>query len=125
MQPSQCIRNTKTVPYLPIEETEVFKLFERASDRLWHLSRDWNGYARNRVGEQLVRAVDSVGATLVEGDGRHAHADPLRFFVIATASAREARYWLERAKSGPLVSAASFAELDEEMDHGIRALNIS
>jgi four helix bundle protein len=38
-----------------------------------------------------------VGANLVEGDGRHGTADALHFFIIARASAREARYWLKRA----------------------------
>jgi four helix bundle protein len=61
-------------------------------------------FARDTVGKQLVRATDSVGANLVEGDGRFSSADALHFFIIARLSAREARYWLKRAVGRRLIA---------------------
>jgi len=55
------------------------------------------------MGQQLVRACDSIGANLVEGDGRYSDADAAHFFIIARASAREARYWIERATVRQLI----------------------
>jgi four helix bundle protein len=52
----------------------------------------------------MIRAFDSIGANLVEGDGRYTSADALHFFIIARASAREARYWLLRATVRELVT---------------------
>jgi four helix bundle protein len=77
--------------HLPIEEMEVFRRYLEIADWVWNLVGEWPPLALDTVGKQILRAVDSVGANLVEGDGRHSQADALHFFVIARASARETR----------------------------------
>src|SRR5207247_11395603 len=75
----------------------LFRRYVTVADWAWETVSSWSSLAQDTVGKQLIRAVDSVGANLVEGDGRYSDADAVHFFVIARASAREARYWLERA----------------------------
>jgi four helix bundle protein len=89
--------------YLPIEQMEVFRRYVEIADWVWATVGQWQPLPRDTVGKQLVRAIDSVGANLVEGDGRRSDIDAAHFFVIARASAREARYWLERAVSRGLI----------------------
>jgi four helix bundle protein len=83
--------------HVPMEEMEVFRRFVTVADWAWTMVTEWPPFARDTLGKQLVRACDSVAANLVEGDGRYRDADALHFFVIGRASAREARYWLQRA----------------------------
>lgn len=90
--------------YLPMEEMEVFKRFVVTADEVWRTVRKWDSFAKDTVGKQLVRSVDSVGANLVEGDGRHSDPDAVRFFRIARGSAREARYWITRATTRSLIA---------------------
>jgi len=91
-------------PHLPIEQMEVFRRFVEIADWAWHAVSKWPEFARDTVGKQLVRAADSVGANLVEGDGRRTDRDAAHFFVMARASARETRYWLQRAATRRLIS---------------------
>ena len=72
----------------------MFLRFQSIADWCWSIVQDMDHFERQTIGTQLVRSVDSVGANVVEGDGRHGDKDSLRFFVIAIASAREAKYWL-------------------------------
>jgi four helix bundle protein len=91
-------------PHVPIEQMDVFRRYVEVADWVWGKVEQWRPLARDTVGVQLVRAIDSVGANLVEGDGRHTANDALHFFVIARASAREARYWLTRAITRRLIT---------------------
>ncbi len=95
--------------HIPIEKLEVFKRFAQIADEIWNIVRQWTPFEKDTLGKQLVRAIDSVGANLVEGDGRQGNADALRFLVIARASAREAKYWVDRAQKRNLIP-DSFAE---------------
>ena len=62
-----------------------------------------------------MRAIDSIGANLAEGEGRGGGADSTRFLVIARASAREARYWVQRATARNLLPEAMAAEFIAEL----------
>jgi four helix bundle protein len=91
--------------YVPIEEMELFQRYVSVADWAWEIVGTWSLLAADTVGKQLIRALDSIGANLVEGDGRHTDPDATHFFVIARASAREGRYWLQRAIRRKLISA--------------------
>ena len=88
----------------PFEDLEMFKETERLSDEIWEAVAEWDSFARDTVGKQIVRAADSIGANLVESDGRYHHKDKLNFYYIARASVKETRYWLRRAKSRRLLA---------------------
>ena len=109
--------------HLPIEEMEVFKRYVSVADWVWGVVERWPELARNTVGEQLIRACDSVGANLVEGDGRGTDPDSLRFFIIARASAREARYWVSRAIARGLISREEGTQKVDEVVSATQLLN--
>lgn len=90
--------------HIQIEQMEFYQQYVKLSDEVWEAVSHWNTFERDTLGKQWVRAIDSVGANRVEGDGRYSKADGLHFFVIARASAREARYWMERALERKLLS---------------------
>lgn len=108
----------------PIEELDVFRLFEEVSDWSWTVVETWTPFAKKVIGEQLVTAADSVNANLVEGDGRYTIADSVRFFVIARASARETRLWIRRAAKRNLVSAEEADQKIEQLTRATKLLNL-
>lgn len=83
---------------LEVEDLDFFKDLEELIDEIWEEVMTWPYFARDTVGKQLVEAADSSGSNLVEGDGRYSHKEAIRFFYIARGSAREARFWVKRAK---------------------------
>lgn len=91
----------------------MFRRFVSIADWCWNAVSNWTPLAQHSMGLQLVRAIDSVGANLVEGDGRSTDPDSARFFVIARASARETRYWLTRARDRKLIP---LADADSKLD---------
>ena len=79
------------------ENLRVYRLAEEIADHVWHLVLKWDSFARNTVGMQLVRAADSVGANIAEGEGRGSYADNRRFVRTARGSLNETKHFLRRA----------------------------
>ncbi|MGN6504442.1 MAG: four helix bundle protein [Tepidisphaeraceae bacterium] len=80
-----------------IDDLEVFRMAEALADAVWHVVGGWNSFARVTVGQQLVRAADSVGANLAEGHASGSFAEFRRFAAYARRSLAEVRYFLRRA----------------------------
>ena len=109
--------------YLPIEKMEAFGAFVRVADWAWRQVREWDRFAQDTVGKQLVRAADSVAANMAEGDGRYTAGDELHFLIIARGSARETRYFLERAKERGLLTPTEAEEQIRALETATRQLN--
>jgi four helix bundle protein len=108
--------------YVPIEEMEFFKQFVAVADRIWNIVSRWSPLAMDTVGKQLIRAIDRVGATIVEGDGRHSDAEAAHFFTIARGSARETRYWIHRAVVRHLIEPQEGDDLLDVLTNATRQL---
>jgi four helix bundle protein len=52
------------------ENLRVYQLAEEIADAIWPIVRNWDQFAKDTVGKQLVRSIDSVGANIAEGAGR-------------------------------------------------------
>ena len=109
--------------HIPIEEMDLFRRYVEIADWAWDVVSTWPPLAVDTVGKQLVRALDRVGATLVEGDGRYGSADAIHFFVMGRASAREARYWIQRAIFRDLISTEDGGARVTALTEATRMLN--
>ncbi|RYG49397.1 four helix bundle protein [bacterium] len=101
--------------YLRMEDTDVYIRVTRLSNVVYEAVASWEYLGQRTVGTQLVRSLDSVGANLVEGDGRETKVDGVRFLVMARASAREARHWLSVAKVRGLLPEPQASEVLDEV----------
>ena len=89
--------------FLAIRGMEIYKWSVEVADWSWYQAISWKPFARDVMGRQIVRALDSVAANLIEGGGRHGTADAIHFFIIARASAEEGIHWIERASHRGIV----------------------
>jgi four helix bundle protein len=87
-----------------IDDLEIYQIVLELSDLIWNVVINWDSFARNTVGGQLVRSIDSVGANLSEGYGRGSKIDNARFAKIARGSLFESKYWLFQANKRKLIS---------------------
>jgi four helix bundle protein len=85
------------------EQLRVYQAAEELADAIWDMVGEWERFARDTIGNQLVRAADSIGANIAEGYGRGPYADNKRFVRIARGSLCETRHFLRRADKRKLV----------------------
>ncbi|HEY9769389.1 MAG TPA: four helix bundle protein [Coleofasciculaceae cyanobacterium] len=86
------------------QNLQVYKLSEKLADEIWNIVQNWDFFAEDTVGKQIVRSADSVGANIAEGEGRYNYQDNKRFIKIARGSLNETRHWLRRAYSRNLLT---------------------
>jgi four helix bundle protein len=98
------------------EELRVYRLAENLSDRIWFIVLKWPRFAQDTVGKQIVRASDSIGANIAEGDGRGSFMDSRRFTRMARGSLQESQHWLRRAFQRHLLKDSEVQELRALLD---------
>ncbi|MGK7925589.1 MAG: four helix bundle protein [Spirulina sp.] len=86
------------------QDLTVYQLSEKLSNTLWFIVRDWDYFAKDTLGKQLVRSADSIGANIAEGNGRYNYKDNQRFIKIARGSLYETRHWLRLACARSLLT---------------------
>jgi four helix bundle protein len=98
------------------EKLRVYQLSEEIADRIWQLVVEWYWFAKTTVGVQVVRAADSVGANIAEGEGRGSYADNKRFVRTARGSLNETKHFLRRAYRRRLLKKADVEALKPLVD---------
>jgi four helix bundle protein len=89
----------------------IVKLAEEISRRVALNVAGWPSAEKRHLGDQLKRAVDSIGANIAEGYGRHHVNDSVRFYSIARGSLEESLFWIRRARASGLLHANDASNL--------------
>src|SRR5438876_7096476 len=93
------------------EKLQVYQLSEKLADSIWNIVSAWDGFAKDTVGKQIVRAADSIGANIAEGSGRGSLQDNRRFVRMARGSLYETIHWLRRSYMRKLLSQSEVKNL--------------
>ena len=106
-----------TKKYLQLNDISAYKTAFHLSNYVWEIVIKWEGFAKNTVGIQFVRAVDSISANIAEGFGRYGKKDKIKFYRYSQGSLKEVLDWLHKAKARNLIQENEyqfiFAELDK------------
>jgi four helix bundle protein len=105
------------------EQLDIYRLSERVADEIWRIVVRWNNFAKDTVGKQLVRAVDSIGANIAEGHGRGSDPEHRRFIKVARGSMNETAHFLRRAYRRDLLKASQIERLKPTFEELAPRLN--
>src|SRR3978361_1109226 len=93
-----------------LEDLEIYQLAESFSDEIWFTVLEWDYFAKDTLGKQMVRAVDSIGANIAEGMGRFHFKENKNFCYFSRGSLIETKSWLTKAKTRSLISEQQYEE---------------
>jgi four helix bundle protein len=105
------------------ENLEVYQLSEKLADEIWKIVSEWDIFSKDTVGKQIVRAADSIGANIAEGEGRYNFQENKRFIRIARGSLNETIHWLRRAYIRNLLTKEQTVKLQVIVDKLAPKLN--
>ena len=100
----------------PVEELSVFKTADELSNEVWNIVSKWDYFSKKTVGEQWVRATDSIVANITEGYGRYFFGEYIIFLYYARGSAYESKFWLEKAKNRLLINNYLYKKIKPKFD---------
>ena len=89
--------------YLSLNDIDCYKRSLNLSNYVWNLVIDWDWFPKKTVGDQFVRAVDSVSANIAEGFGRYGKKDKIKFYRYSFGSVKESCDWNEKSKIRKLI----------------------
>ena len=91
-----------------LEELQVYQLAMDIGEKAWNVVKNWNYFTRNTIGNQLIRAADSIAANLSEGYGRYFYKENKQFCYYSRGSLRELKTWLNKAHNRDLINDSDF-----------------
>lgn len=109
--------------YLKLNDIEAYKLSFRLSNHVWGLVINWSLLAQKTIGEQFVRASDSVAANIAEGFGRYGKKEKTRFYRISYASVIECLDWNEKARVRNLITKEEYDYIFNELQKLPKSIN--
>ena len=90
--------------YLMLNDIEAYKTSFQLSNYVWIIVSKWSLFNKKTVGEQFVRAVDSISANIAEGFGRYGKKDKICFYRYSFGSLKESLDWNEKSIKRKLIS---------------------
>ncbi|HEY3228012.1 MAG TPA: four helix bundle protein [Roseiflexaceae bacterium] len=105
------------------ENLQVYQLSERLADQIWDVVIEWDQFAKDTVGRQVVRAADGIGANIAEGTGKGSFQDNRRYAKMARGSLNETKHWLRRAYNRKLLTGEQVNALKPLLDELAPRLN--
>lgn len=88
---------------MELEELRVYNKSMEVAEIVWDYVSKWDYFAKDTVGKQLVRSVDSVSANLSEGFGRFHYKENKQFCYYSRGSLYESKTWIKKAKTRKLI----------------------
>ena len=101
---------------MPIENLDIYNLSLKIGEDIWGTVVNWDYFAKDTIGKQIVRCVDSVAANISEGYGRFHFKEEKRFLFYARGSLNETKTFITIAHSRKLISDQRFIELNQQIE---------
>ena len=106
-----------------LEELKVYNHAMEIAEEIWNIVIKWDYLARDTMGKQLIRAIDSVAANLSEGYGRYHYRDSRNFAYYSRGSLYETKTWLTKAKNRKYIQNEDYKKFIDSIDTIGKMLN--
>ncbi len=101
---------------MKLDELVVYQLAMNIGEKVWEIVSKWDYFAKDTVGKQLVKSVDSVAANISEGYGRFHYKENKQFCYYSRGSLYETKTWLKKAHDRRLIVDDDFQYLQNDLE---------
>ncbi len=101
--------------FVGLNDVSAYKIAFHLSNYVWDIVVHWEFFAKDTVGKQFVRAIDSVSANLAEGFGRYTKKEKIQFYRYSFGSIKESFDWNEKAFKRKLLSDAQYKHIFDQL----------
>lgn len=101
--------------FLQLSDIDAYKIAFSLSNKVWSIVEQWDYFAKDTVGKQFTRAVDSISANIAEGFGRYNKRDKIKFYHYSYGSINESFDWNEKSRIRKLLSDQDYALIFDEL----------
>ena len=116
--------------FLELDKIYAYKRAFLLSNYVWNIILSWDYFAKDTIGKQFARSIDSISANIAEGYGRYHKKDKIKFYRYAMGSLRESIDWNEKSRIRKLITEEQyqfihkeFTELPKEINYLVKFTN--
>ncbi len=109
--------------YLELKDLSAYRIAFDLSNYIWAIVIKWNYFAKDTIGRQLVRGVDSISANIAEGFGRYFKKDKINFYRYSYGSIEESIDWIEKAYKRGLLKEGEYRHISRELNKLPKEIN--
>ena len=109
--------------FLKLSDIESYRIAFHLSNYVWDVVARWEIFEKRSIGEQFVRAIDSISANIAEGFGRYNKKDKIKFYRYSQGSMLESLDWNQKAKVRNLLSEKDYDFIFNELQKLPKAIN--
>ena len=109
--------------FLQLNDVQPYKTALKLSNYVWEIVIRWDYFAKDTVGKQFVKAVDSISANIAEGFGRYFKKDKINFYRYSNGSVKESFDWNEKAKVRNLINKDEYQHIFSELQKLPKEIN--
>ena len=102
--------------YLKLNDIGAYKIAFLLSNYVWDIVVKWDYFAKDTVGKQFVRAIDSISSNIAEGFGRYTKKDKINFYRYSVGSIEESFDWNEKSKARKLLKPIEYSYIFQELN---------
>jgi four helix bundle protein len=113
----------ETRKFLKLSDIESYRISFHLSNYVWDVVLKCSAFSQRTIGEQFVRAVDSISANIAEGFGRYGKKDKIKFYRYSQGSLNESLDWNQKAKVRKLISKDEYDFIFCELQKLPKAIN--
>ncbi len=100
--------------YIQLKDLEVYQLSRKLALLGWTIYSKLSIEQKKIIGDQFIRAIDSVGANIAEGYARYHYLEKIRFYHFSRGSLSEAiQHWAELLLELGIIDSETFDQLGE------------
>ncbi len=108
---------------LTLDKISAYTISSTLSDEIWTIVNQWSILSKKTIGDQLIRAADSIAANIAEGEGRFFKKDKIKFFLQARGSCFEVIHWVEKARVRELISDSQYQLISNKLNKLPKEIN--
>lgn len=109
--------------FLQLNDVQPYKTALKLSNYVWKIVLNWDYFAKDTVGKQFVKSVDSISANIAEGFGRYFKKDKINFYRYSNGSVKESFDWNEKAKIRNLINKDEYQHIFGELQKLPKEIN--
>ena len=101
---------------MKLDEFIVYRMAMEMGEEIWKVVVNWDYFAKDTIGKQFVRAIDSVASNLLEGLGRYHYREAKNFSYYSRGSLYETKTWLTKAHNRNLIETEDYHRISASLE---------
>lgn len=109
--------------FLQLNDIGAYRIAFHLANYVWNIVLQWDYFAKDTIGKQFARSIDSISANIAEGFGRYTKKDKINFYRYGCGSIKESFDWNEKARIRKLLSEEEYRYIVGELNKLPKEIN--